>query len=99
MLIAIDSLTEKIINTINRLKDPDLIDMKTADDIAVLEDSLNLVRETAANFNIDEFPTSEKGCQALIRKNNNLTEYDIDGLRHLMNSVKWVLELSEKSSR
>jgi hypothetical protein len=97
MLIAIDSLNEKIIETIKRLKDSDLIGIKTANDIAVLEDSLNLVRETAANFNIDEFPTSEKDCQALIRKDNDLTEYDIDGLRHLANNVKWVLDTASKN--
>jgi hypothetical protein len=93
MLISVDTLATRIRETIARLKGSRLISMDTADAIVTLEDTLELVRETADNFSLDECPTSQEDCQALIAKDNDLCKFDVEGLHYLAQSVRQALDM------
>lgn len=87
MLIHFNDLNSKIKSAISKAQENSLI-------LQQLKDTQNLIAAAKETFSLDKFPVGSSGCLELIDSSDNLlSEYDIDGLKYLSESVKWVLSL------
>jgi hypothetical protein len=94
MIISQSELFQKISAAVLHLKSKAADNMETAGTIAMLENTLNLLSATSIQLNIDEFPTDEADCLALINNaENGLDESDLEELKYLAQSLRWALDV------
>lgn len=90
MLISLNELNLLIEATMVHLQN----DEAQKDNVARLADTRRLLEAAHDAFHLTEFPSEPDSCDELIKREENLlSDYDIDGLRHLAEAVRWIVQL------